>query len=315
MGAHNKMTMSNLSLRRFSAVLVVCGGALVSSSVEADSGKRAPAYGSFANVERESLEGISSIESLKQVGKANLAPTEIWRRLEHGEKVECLSCIPSVAKLLYRDNTKTREIAAWWLRRRVFGVFGPGQVYSQTLKTATDASKTTKQRAYAVQALGEFRLGAGIVPVTKALTEDASPQVRQSAAEALWRLDSEGPKGELSLAIADKDEAVRLEALRTASRIHSFSGLAAVVKRISDESPQVRKRAAEVLGVMRAKDAVVGLIALSQEKSESDPAVRAAAVAAMGRIGDPAARDAVQTAQSDSNGFVRDAARIAMRQL
>ena len=52
----------------------------------------------------------------------------IWQALEHGEKVECLDCIPAVEKLLYDGNAKNREIAAWWLRRRIFGVFGPGEV-------------------------------------------------------------------------------------------------------------------------------------------------------------------------------------------
>ena len=50
-------------------------------------------------------------------------------------EVECLDCIPAVAPLLYDANARTREIAAWWLRRRIFGVFGPGEVYEQTLTT------------------------------------------------------------------------------------------------------------------------------------------------------------------------------------
>ena len=40
----------------------------------------------------------------------------MWETLEHGEKVECLDCIPLVAPLLYDSNAKTREIAAWSAR-------------------------------------------------------------------------------------------------------------------------------------------------------------------------------------------------------
>ena len=69
-------------------------------------------------------------------------PTLIWETLEHGEKVECLDCIPVVAPLLYDSNAKNREIAAWWLRRRIFGVFGPGEVYEQTRPDAPDATAT-----------------------------------------------------------------------------------------------------------------------------------------------------------------------------
>ena len=57
------------------------------------------------------------------------SPMEIWETLEHGESVECLDCVAAVAPLLYAGDSHTREIAAWWLRRRTFGVFGAGEVY------------------------------------------------------------------------------------------------------------------------------------------------------------------------------------------
>src|SRR3954453_21889949 len=53
------------------------------------------------------------------------SPTALYAMLEYGERVECFECIPLLEKkLLTSDNTQTREIAAWWLRRRSFG-FGP----------------------------------------------------------------------------------------------------------------------------------------------------------------------------------------------
>ncbi len=84
---------------------------------------------------------------------------------------------------------------------------------------------------------------------------------------------------------------------------------------MGDSSPLVRKRAAEVLGTFRAKDAVVSLIAITDPATEPDPAVRAAAVSALGKIADPAAKDAVKAALNDPNGFVRDAATFASRRL
>src|SRR6185436_19629936 len=88
----------------------------------------------YKNLNEGSLEELSTPDRISAVTKGRTAPTEIWRTLEHGERVECLSCIPDVSKLLYDGNAKTREIAAWWLRRRIFGVFGPGQVYPQLLE-------------------------------------------------------------------------------------------------------------------------------------------------------------------------------------
>src|SRR5277367_5454093 len=90
-----------------------------------------------------SVEFLSTPDSIKSAAVSG-APTLIWETLEHGEKVECLDCIPLVAPLLYDSNAKTREIAAWWLRRRIFGVFGAGEVYSQTI----DALKSNPNPVY-----------------------------------------------------------------------------------------------------------------------------------------------------------------------
>ena len=69
----------------------------------------------------------------QSLGRSSGAPTLIWQTLEHAEKIECLDVHRLVAPLLYDANAKNREIAAWWLRRRMLGVFGPGEVYQQTL--------------------------------------------------------------------------------------------------------------------------------------------------------------------------------------
>ncbi len=304
-------------MNRLFGTLVAGATLFASGAVVADSGPnvlkgRASVY---EHLDPGSLEEITPIEQLKGVGAGNVAPTEIWRRLEHGERVECLSCIPVVSKLLYDQNAKTREISAWWLRRRILGVFGPGQVYEQTLKTLADQAQPEHKRAYAAEALGEFLHQNGIAPVATALTQDPSPRVRKSAAYALWRLNSQGQNGELAAAVADSDEEVRLQALYTAVRVHVFTGVDAIVARIDDPSPKVRKRTAEVLGAMRAKDAVVGLIAMSSPANESDPEVRASAVYALGKIADPAAKDAVNAAMKDPYTFVRDAAKFASRRL
>src|SRR6185436_6552512 len=52
----------------------------------------------------ESLEQVSTAQQIKGVTAGNAAPTEIWRVLEHGERLECLSCIPYVSKLLYDEH-------------------------------------------------------------------------------------------------------------------------------------------------------------------------------------------------------------------
>jgi HEAT repeat protein len=312
----------NSNYRRFlSASITLAAAALVSVSSAADTPDYThPGRSSvYSNLSNSSLEAVSTPDAIMALVAApnSAAPMAIWTMLEHGERVECLACIPYVSQMLYNSNPKTREISAWWLRRRIFGVFGPGEAYQQTINAVTDQSKSELTRAYAASALGEFLEGAGIAPVATALVSDGSPVVRLAAANALIRLNSQGTPGnnELATALADKDEEVRLAALNGVTHINVFSNVAQVATLISDSSPLVRRRAAQTLGTLKSADAVVGLIAIVSPDTESDPGVRAAAVWALGQIADPAARDAVLAAKNDADSGVRDAANIASRHL
>jgi HEAT repeat protein len=270
----------------------------------------------YQQMDQASLETLSTPDRLRNIAKGGFAPTEIWRTLEHGEKVECLDCIPAISKLLYDGDARTREISAWWLRRRIFGVFGPGQVYERTVSTLDDKTKSEKQRAYAAEALGEFLSSAGTPHVARALVEDSSPLVRLSAVHALQRLNNAGPNGELSVALADQDEKVRIAAIHASTRINAFNDIAGITALVADPSSAVRTRALEALGTLKARDAVVAIAAKLSPANESSASVRAAAATALGQIGDASVRQAVQDARdNDPDHFVRDAASVALRQL
>ena len=303
--------------RRLVIGLVALGTGAVataSSAAEPTDTRRVGRSSVYQHLPGESLEALSTPDEIRGLLAPNIAPTRIWRVLEHGEKVECLNCIPYVSQLLYNSNPKTREISAWWLRRRILGVFGPGQIYSQVVAQATDQSQPVQTRAYAVNALGEFLASAGVAPVSSALVNDSAVSVRVAAAQALQRLNNQGPNGELATAMGDADETVRLAALRSAAHIHVFTGVDAIAALTGDPSAAVRRHAAQTLGTMRVADAVVPLIALTTSQ-ETDPTVRAAAVWALGKIGDAAARDAIVAAKRDTDSFVQDAANIADRLL
>ncbi|MEP7051791.1 MAG: HEAT repeat domain-containing protein [Pseudomonadota bacterium] len=306
--------------RRFlSASITLCAIAAVSVSSAADTRELTHAGRSsvYGNLSTNSLEAVSTPEQILTLVQApdSAAPTAIWTMLEHGERVECLGCIPYVSKMLYATNPKTREISAWWLRRRIFGVFGPGEAYEQTLNTVSDRSKSELSRAYAASALGEFLEGAGIPPVATALIKDPSPVVRLAAANALIRLNHQGPNNELASALSDDNEEVRLAALNGVTHINVFSDVDQVVALISDPSPLVRRLVAQTLGTLRSADSVMGLIALTSTDKEPDAGVRAAAVWALGQIADSSARNAVLAAQNDENSAVRDAAAGALFRL
>jgi HEAT repeat protein len=270
-------------------------------------------YGSFP---ADQVEFLSSADTIKSAALSG-APTLVWEALEHGEKVECLDCIATVAPLLYDANAKTREIAAWWLRRRVFGVFGPGEVYSQTLSTL-QTSTNPVYRADAAYALGEFFLVQGIAPVAKALMTDSDAGVRVAAASALGRLNDDGA-GALAGALGDSSPAVALAALASISRINSFSGASSIAALTGHSSVDVRRRAVEVLDALAATDSVDVVAAAA--KNDTDAGVRAAACHALGTFGSATSNDASamavlqKLAAGDPDTFVRDQAQIALQRL
>ncbi len=265
----------------------------------------------YGNIPPDQIERLSTGDRIKSAA-ASGSMMAIWETLEHGERVECIDCIPSVEPLIYDPTPRTREIAAWWLRRRVFGVWGPGQVYERTVQTlASDPNPT--RRAYAAEALGEFLAAPGIDAVAIAIEKDSDPNVRAAAAKALGRLNSDG-NGALSRALGDADGRVKVAALKSAGRINAFSDVQAVTRLTADGDASVRRNAAELLGFMRAKEGASGLMTLA--KSDPDANVRNAACHALGALHDPGARGVLEdVAKNDADRLVRDQAAIALRRL
>jgi hypothetical protein len=267
--------------------------------------------GVYGQLPANQAEFLSSPDAIKAAA-ASGAPTLIWETLEHGEKVECVDCIPLVAPLLYDANAKNREIAAWWLRRRIFGVFGPGEVYSQTVQ-ALGSDPDPIRRSYAAYALGEFFAAPGIDACAQAVLNDGDARVRTAAASALGRLNDDGA-GALGRAFADPDANVRLAALASAGRINSFSSVASLAALATDTSADVRRRAMEVLGALHATDAIAPVTAAAQ--NDTDSRVRAAACHTLGAIGNSSVVPVLQNlSQNDPDVFVRDQASIALLKL
>jgi HEAT repeat protein len=292
----------------FGATILGTVAALVIATASGDARSEVKPYQGILPDQAEFISTPASIISVASSG----APMQIWETLEHGERVECLACVAVVAPLMYSENAQNREIAAWWLRRRIIGVFGPGEVYQQTLATLASDSNATK-RAYAASAIGEFLLSQGISPVATALTHDASALVRSYAAKALGRLNDEGA-GALGAAMGDSDSGVRVAALTAAGRINSFTDAVAVTKDLSDADALVRRRAVMLLDDMHAVDSAAAVLVLA--KSDSDVDVRIAACHALGTFGDTSAFNALTAiATNDSSSLVRDMAQIALRQL
>ena len=293
------------------SLALACAGLVSSAPVTANTSPNiAGPQRIYGAIPPDQIEHISTSDRIKSVA-ASGSMMAIWETLEHGERVECLDCIPSVEALLYDANPRTREIAAWWLRRRVFGVFGEGQVYQRTIQ-ALESDVDPVRRAYAANALGEFLALPGIDACAKALERDADANVRAAAAAALGRLNDVG-NGALSKALADGDARVKLAALRSAGRINHFNDGRAVAGLSTDSDSVVRRNAAELLGQMRAPEGFDSLVALAKDP---DANVRNAACHALGALHDPRARALLEDiAANDNDRFVRDQAHIALRRL
>lgn len=294
--------------------VLLAGSALMSGTEARSDATQDPAEGTrkiYGNIPSDQIEFLSPAERIISVANQG-APSAIWETLEHGERVECLQCISAVEPLLYRDDPQTREIAAWWLRRRPFGVFGPGEAYEKTLNTLR-ADPDAKRRAYAAYALGEFLAAPGIAACANAIAQDQDATVRAAAASALGRLNDDGA-GALGRAMGDADARVKLSAIGAAGKINSFTDVGAVSRLVGDGDAFVRRRAVELLDRMRAKDAAAAVLQLAQNDPSRD--VRLSACHALGSMGDGSVKPALeQIMANDTDGLVRDQARIALKRL
>lgn len=313
------MRTSHLFTRTLAAAGFVFAAAFASADARSAPPQNPSGFAAvYGNIPQNQVEFLSTPDAIKSAA-ASAAPMAVWEVLEHGEKVECLDCIAPVSLLLYDANAKTREIAAWWLRRRAFGVFGPGEVYQQTLQTlASDPDPV--RRSYAAYALGEFFAAPGVAACATALT-DGDARVRAAAASALGRLNNDGA-GALATAFADSEASVKLAALASATIINGFSGVANVAGLLGDPSADVRRNAIEVLDARGASSAIAPILASAQ--TDADAGVRAAACHAVGSIAarSPGMVDttslaaALQTIENtDAAVFVRDMAKIAKLRL
>lgn len=250
-----------------------------------------------------SKEFLSTAEAIKDVAVRG-SPIAIWETLEHGERVECLDCISYVEPLLYDKDARVREIAAWWLRRRVFGYAEVALRVRDTLGKDADPFR----RSAAANALGEF-LDAGATPLLVKAIGDSDARVRIAVLGALERLNDPTGATAVATALSDGDVGVRKMAVETAMHLGGFTDVAKVATLLSDPDATIRAKVADAIGVFKAKGSTAALGALA--KTDSDEQVRIAAVNALGNLGDPAGKTFVDAAANDPSSLVRDAAHVA----
>ncbi len=250
-----------------------------------------------------------SADSLEAMLNSSAAPSQIASMLEYGERVECTACIPLLERRILDDPDPTvRELAAWWLRRRPLGF---GAVMHDMTAVLTNMSETATHRERAAAAIGEFMDPHGVDLLGTAISSDPAANVRAAAVRGIARINASTGLPFISMALRDSDASVQLAAVSIILRVNFFSDTAAVLPLLASSDASLRRHAANVVGALRAADAVPVLAAMLT--GDTDRGARQAAAWALGQIGGSDALTALTAAaSSERESLVRDAIENAL---
>lgn len=234
------------------------------------------------------------------------SPTRLRAILEYGERVECHACVPMLEEALFTsDDASTREIAAWWLRRRPFGIAAVFREVRGVL--ANDASPL--RRARAAEALGTFMFPSALPYLTDALA-DSDASVRAAAVTSLGRLNMPAAHGAIASMFTDADRDVREAAVAQALYVNDFNEYEPLMGLLADSDAMIRQRAALAIGAFGVEASVPALVTLLSDDSVR---VRQSAAWALGRIGTSEARAALTDGRAaETDRLVLDAYDVAL---
>lgn len=214
---------------------------------------------------------------------------------------------------------ETTRIAGLQLRLRA-AIEGLGRAHPQIL---TELLKSPDETV----AVGATRL-AGQIALTQSVAQIAaqlqhpSAQVRRAAVEALVLIKSGAALDALQGALEDAEREVRIAAARGLGSLRYQPARARLEevlqgKIVRDADLTEKIAFFEAFGAVANADSVVMLDRLLNGKSlfrKESPELRACAAMALGKVGTPASRAALERASTDQNPMVRNAVQKAMRQ-
>lgn len=247
---------------------------------------------------------------MRAIDVGRRSPSQLATLLEYGERVECHECVAPLQQLMLDPavDAGTREMAAWWLRRRPFGF---DAVMRETrIVLAGDADPT--RRAAAAAAIGEFMDWHGVQHLGTALTSDADPRVRTAAVLGLARINSPRGLPLIATALTDADPAVVDAALRSVLRVNFFRAHDALLPLLGHIDGVICRRVALVIGSLEIDASVPALAAML--RGDENELARQAAAWALGRIGTAEARNALhESMTTEASRRVLDAIEVALR--
>lgn len=146
-------------------------------------------------------------------------------------------------------------------------------------------SERQPQRVKAAQQLGKCGRKAGKKAIRSLVraVDDADPEVRAAAVEALGQLRDEEGLEPLLRGMQDEDEGVRLAAAEAAPLFRDRRAIEPLLAALNDREPLVRVAACEALGKLAAREAVPALV---ERLLDINALVRGFAEVALGDIED-----------------------------
>jgi HEAT repeat protein len=168
-------------------------------------------------------------------------------------------------------------------------------------------------RRSSAAALGAVDDPTAIEPLL-VLLEDPSNLVRFYSASSLVRLGDERGTAFLFQALADDDPILRLNAIKSLIRVQRLSGgvEARLLTCLTDDSTGLRSGAAQILGQALVYSALEPLLSLVDD---DEAEVRWNTAIALGHLGDPTSREALQRLTEDRDETVAYYAHWALRKL
>lgn len=255
--------------------------------------------------------GAPSREDLmRAIDVGRRSPSQLATLLEYGERVECHECVAPLQQLMLdpRVDPSTREMAAWWLRRRPFGF----DAVMRETRTVLAGDADPARRAAAAAAIGEFMDWHGVQHLATALTTDTDARVRTAAVIGLARINSPRGLPLIAAALQDSDRDVVEAALRSVLRVNFFRAHDTILPLLGHADAGIRRRAALVIGSLEVAASVPALAAML--RGDESELARQAAAWALGRIGGGDARSAlVESQSSEASRRVLDAIEVALR--
>ncbi|MEM6794948.1 MAG: M56 family metallopeptidase [Acidobacteriota bacterium] len=168
-------------------------------------------------------------------------------------------------------------------------------------------------RVQTARALGRLQSRRALEPLMRAVTRDASREVRRASAWALGMIEDAAATPALIVALAEADSDVRLRSAWALGMIEDASAAPALVEALADPDPKLRRRAAWALGMIESVEGVEALL----EALDADPdrETRTRSAWALGMIEDPSALDGLIAAVEDPDPELRERALWAIRQI